>query len=78
MIRVRLADPQYRQTIATFLQHANLSVTYPEDDPLTLYIDFGAYDFDEEAQFRIVTRILEAWQTERQYTALSGTEIAIA
>ena len=27
MIRVRLADPQYRQTIATFLRQANLSVT---------------------------------------------------
>lgn len=78
MIRVRLADPQYRQTIATFLRQANLSVTCPEGDALTLFVDFDAYDFDDEAQVRIVTRILEAWQTERQNTVLSGTEIAVA
>jgi hypothetical protein len=78
MIRVRLVDPQYRQTIATFLRHANLVVTYPEGDAHTLCIDFAAFDFDERAQLRIVTRMLQAWQTERQNTVLSGAEIAIA
>jgi hypothetical protein len=78
MIRVRLADPQYRRTIATFFRLANLVVSYPEGDAHTLCIDFAAFDFDEEAQLRIVTRMLEAWQTERQNTVLSGTEIAVA
>jgi hypothetical protein len=78
MIRVRLADSKKRQSIATFFRHANLVVTYPEGDAHTLCIDFAAFDFDEEAQLRIVTRMLEAWQTERNYTVLAGSEIAIA
>jgi hypothetical protein len=53
-------------------------VTYPKGDAHTLCIDFAAFDFDEEAQLRIVTRMLEAWQTERNHAILAGSEIAIA
>ena len=78
MIRVRLADPQYRQTIATFLRQANLSVTCPEGDALTLFVDLDPYDFDDEAQVEIMTQVLEAWRDGAAECRISGTEIAVA
>ena len=77
MILVRLADGAHRDAMATFLRLARLLVTYPENSDDTLCVDFTAFDFDEQAQLRIVKRMLSAWAAERQNGALVGAEIEI-
>ena len=77
MILVRLADGRHRDAMAAFLRLARLVVTYPENSVDTLCVDFTAFDFDEQAQLRIVKRMLSAWDTERQNGALIGAEIEI-
>jgi hypothetical protein len=76
MIRVQLPDPEYRDTIAAFFRFGNLTVTYPEGDD-ALYIDFSAFDLNEEAQLGIVTRMLDAWRREHRGAVLAGAAIAI-
>ena len=64
MIRVRLADPQDRQTLAKFMRFSDIGV---EDDGIdTLQIDFSNFELDEQAQLRIVQRMLAAWQQTRE------------
>ena len=64
MIRVRLADPQDRYTLAKFLRFSDIGV---QDDGVdTLLIDFANFDLDEQAQLRVVNRMLEAWQQTRE------------
>jgi hypothetical protein len=63
MIRVRLADPQDRQTLAKFMRFSDIGVH--EDGTDTLQIDFSNFELDEQAQLRIVQRMLAAWQHTR-------------
>ena len=63
MIRVRLADHQDRFTLAKFLRFSDIRVH--DDGVDTLLIDFEHYDLDEQAQLRVVNRMLEAWQQTR-------------
>jgi hypothetical protein len=78
MILLRLADGEHRDAIAAFLRLSSLVVTYPVNTVDTLCIDFTAFDFDEQAQLRIIRRMLDAWQIEHQNTAAAESEISIA
>jgi hypothetical protein len=63
MIRVRLADTQDRDTLAKFLRFSDIGV---HDDGIdTLLVDFSRFDLDEQAQLRVVNRLLQAWQQTR-------------
>jgi len=64
MIRVRLADPQDRNTLAKFMRFSDISVH--DDGTDTLLIDFSKFDLDEQAQLRVVTRMLAVWQQTRE------------
>ena len=63
MIRVRLADLEERRRLATFFTFSNLGVQ--DDGSGTLLVDFTNFDLDEQAQLRVVNRMLEAWQRTR-------------
>jgi hypothetical protein len=63
MIRVRLADPQDRHTLAKFLRFSDIAVH--EDGVDALLVDFANFDLAEQAQLRVVNRMLEAWQYTR-------------
>lgn len=65
MIRVRLTDPADRRALATFLTFSNLGVH--DDGVETLHVDFANFDLDEQAQLRVVNRLLEAWNSTRQH-----------
>jgi hypothetical protein len=64
MIRVRLADPQDRHTLAKFMRFSDIGVH--DDGTGTLLIDFSNFELDEQAQLRIVHRMLAAWQQTRE------------
>jgi hypothetical protein len=77
MILVRLAGGEHRDGLAAFLRLSSLTVTYPESTIDTLCVDFTAFDFDEQAQLRIVRRMLAAWSEEHQSGALHGAHLEI-
>jgi hypothetical protein len=65
MIRVRLTDPEDRHGFGMFLTFANLGVH--DDGVDTLLVDFANFDLDEQAQLRVVNRMLDAWRTTRRH-----------
>jgi hypothetical protein len=64
MIRVRLADHHDRNVLAKFLRFSDIGVH--EEGVDTLLIDFSNFELDEQAQLRVVNRMLEAWQQTRE------------
>ena len=64
MIRVRLADPQDRYTLAKFLRFSDIAVH--DDGDGVLLVDFSNFDLDEQAQLKLVQRLIAAWQQTRE------------
>jgi hypothetical protein len=64
MIRVHVADPQDRFTLAKFLRFSDIVVHDDGDD--TLLVDFANFDLDQQAQLRLVKRMIDAWQQTRE------------
>jgi hypothetical protein len=62
MIRVRLTDPIDRHNLAQFMTYSNLTVREEGD---SLLVDFSRFDLTEDAQSRIVERLVEVWRTTR-------------
>jgi hypothetical protein len=63
MIRVLITDVADRRAFAMFLSFGNLRVH--DDGVATLFVDFAEFDLDEQAQLRIVNRMLGMWLTTR-------------
>jgi hypothetical protein len=63
MIRVRIADSQDRYTLAKFLRFSDIVVH--DDGVDTLVVDFANFDLDQQAQLRVVNKLLGVWQQTR-------------
>jgi len=46
-----------------------------EDGKDVLLVDFSAFDLDEQAQLRIVNKMLEAWQKTRERRSYAEIEL---
>ena len=64
MIRVSVANLHDRDTLAKFLRFSDIAVH--DDGDGVLLVDFSNFDLDEQAQLKLVQRLIAAWQQTRQ------------